>query len=147
MIFRLPILTYNKLSLLDNKESNLSVVHTQFSTIEYLVIDHTCNLNSPLAMIHLYNHIESQDHLILSRFSYIYITNCSLQFDEFETFITYRDTAYLDDIRWEQLISQYMPHLHRFDFNHYHKLQYNKSFWRDKQSVYFTVLDRTTMDL
>ncbi|CAF4902542.1 unnamed protein product [Rotaria sp. Silwood1] len=162
MIYRLHILKYNKLSLLDNKQSNLivsSTVNVQFSTIEYLVIDHNCSVNQLMSLlkstpqlrrlqckclINLDRIMENKDKLILSHLLYISIAQCCLRFDKFETFITkissqlevlhittYRDIAYLDADRWEQLIVQHISHLRRLNFNHYHQVLYNKCKYDD----------------
>ena len=148
VIFHLPILKYNKLSLVNANTSNI-IVPPIVSGIEYLIIDHHCSLDQLITILqytpqlrrlqckylkHSHNNRESKDKLILSHLSYISITNCCLRFDDFETFITqissqlevlrittYWDMTYLHADRWEQLILQHMPHLYRFDFNHHQR--------------------------
>ncbi|CAF4253819.1 unnamed protein product, partial [Adineta steineri] len=115
----------------------------QLSSIEYFFIDHSCTIKElciltsytpqirHLKMTNLsenYSIHEMISPISLINLTYISIESCTITFDEFEMFITQTecnlkvlrinihsdDTDYLDDHRWEQLISEYLPKLKKF---------------------------------
>ncbi|CAF3091299.1 unnamed protein product, partial [Rotaria sp. Silwood2] len=107
MIFSLPTLKYNKLSLFSDVDEDLNffvplAINEPFSAIEYLIMDHNCSLNELFSMFrhtpqlrHLscQNLIESESSIdtkksvILSNLTYLRIGNSQIGFDEFEMFI------------------------------------------------------------
>ncbi|CAF1312908.1 unnamed protein product [Adineta steineri] len=159
MIFTLPSLKYNKLSLfLDygEEDTNISIplaFNEQFSTIEYMVINHTCTLDNLMSVLchtpqlhHLicdtlveeeeFN-VTNEQSIILSNLVYIRINNCHIDFDRFEMFIKKVSSqlqalcikqkynkAYLDANRWKRLIKNYIPNLQEFIYK-YPKYKYN----------------------
>ncbi|CAF1325834.1 unnamed protein product [Adineta steineri] len=153
MIFILPSLKYNKLSLfLDygEEDTNISIplaINEQFSTIEYMVINHTCTLDNLMSVLchtpqlhHLLcdtlveedeSNVTNEQSIILSNLVYIRINNCQIDFDRFEMFIKKVSSllqvlcikqkynkAYLDPNRWKRLIKNYIPNLHRFIYKY-----------------------------
>jgi hypothetical protein len=98
--------------------------------------------------------------LTLPNLTHMYISNCEVEFDDFEVFLkkicsklqvlhlkTSSDIDYLDANRWKQLIKKHMPHLYNFHFDHHmciadgddiipdHKIinQFISPFWIDHQ--------------
>ncbi|CAF1231863.1 unnamed protein product, partial [Didymodactylos carnosus] len=118
----------------------------QFSNIEYLFIDHTCNLDDLISILsytprlcrlictevnNSNKYITTKTISTISTSTYISITRCAVSFDDLEIFITqissqlevlritcYEDATYLDANRWERIISQNLSHLFRFDFKY-----------------------------
>ncbi|CAF1131356.1 unnamed protein product [Adineta steineri] len=158
IIFTLPSLKYNKLSLCleyDEEDTNISIplaLNEQFSTIEYMVINHTC---TPDKLMSILCHTPQLHHLIcetleeiepastneqsitLSNLVYIRINNCQIDFDRFEMFMKKvssqlqvlrvkqkYDKAYLDADRWKRLIENYIPNLQEFIYE-YPGYEYN----------------------
>ncbi|CAF4944798.1 unnamed protein product [Rotaria sp. Silwood1] len=149
LIFRLPMLKYNKLSakkiVLQDSVSITS--KQQLTSVEQLVIDHPCTLESLYDILsctsklhrltcgHLFpmnQNISREIPLKIFNLTYCSISQCYLRFDEFEIFIkqissqlrilhfkSYSDVFYLDADRWQQLISQYMPYLHTFQLEYH----------------------------
>ncbi len=123
-----------------------SAMSEELSSIEHLVINHPCTLNVLIAMLSYtpqlrrfncgllcssYQNIKTIVPIKLSNLTHIVISRCNLTFDEFQMFITpisskvrllrittSKDGAYLDADQWENLISQHMPHLQKFDFQY-----------------------------
>jgi hypothetical protein len=121
----------------------------QLSQIEYLIIDHCCTLNDFLSIISFTPRLrrltcqtlfETNENigrddilLTLTNLTHVTIEKCELKFDVLEIFIKkicsqlrvfrivirLKDVSYLDADRWEGLITQYMPHLERFEFKYY----------------------------
>ncbi|CAF4459519.1 unnamed protein product [Rotaria sp. Silwood2] len=150
LIFALPKLKYLKCSAEDS-DINVSLPFSlkgQFSTIEYLIINHSCSFNELSAILtytrqlrHLnFAHTNDNNSTIanilpirLSNLTYISLNVHYLKFDEFTTFIknldcklkvlhfTTRseDMTYLDANRWEELILKYLPELEKFYFQYY----------------------------
>jgi hypothetical protein len=149
LIFNLPILKYIKISS-EAYEPFIPLpiaTNNQFSSIEYLIINHSCSLNdliSILSYTHRLNHltcrelIRSNENITqkatinLPNLTYISILECYLIFDILEPFIkkissqlqvlrinTYWYASYLDANRWERLISEYMPYLREFSLQHH----------------------------
>jgi hypothetical protein len=142
LIFNLPKLKYNKLSSTNN--SSLISIRSQFSPIEYLIIDHSCTLNdlqTILSYTPRLTHLICKQSLksngkngkikpmILSKLIYLSIPCGYISFNEFEIFIerissqlqilkfySNIDPAYLNANRWEQLIKNDIPHLKKFHF-------------------------------
>jgi hypothetical protein len=109
MIFSLPSLKYNKLSVLSDSEdehTNIFVplaFNERFSPIEYLIIDHPCTLNEILSIInhtpglcHLNcrNIIESREKIqnikpiMLYKLTHIHFDMYEAWFDDFEIFMS-----------------------------------------------------------
>ncbi len=143
LIFRLPMLKYNRLSvnqsvLLDSIPFTTDV---RVSSIEQLVIDHSCTLYE---LYHILSYTPKLRRLTCTNllqngkidipFRIFNLTHCSIQrcdlnFNVFEEFIKNISTQlrvlrivpllnidYLDAGRWERLISQHIPYLHTFHF-------------------------------
>ena len=91
MIFHLPVLKYNKLSLLDTKQSNLIapslVVNIQFSTIEYLIIDHICNLNPLISILQYTPHLRCLQCIYFDTFLYSYRKSKSINIISFAIYL------------------------------------------------------------
>jgi hypothetical protein len=146
-IFSLTTLKYNKiLSKTNIPFISLTIAtNIQFTTIEYLNIQHSCKLNDLITILsytprlgHLtcrevIGSIENIDGMSLSlcNLTHLVIRKFRLQFDIFEVFInkicsqlqklcitTCQDEAYLDADRWERLIREHIPHLYQFYFDH-----------------------------
>jgi hypothetical protein len=148
LIFKLPVLKYNKISagVQEILTSLPSVMSEEFSSIEHLVINHSCTLNVLIAMLSytpqlrrfncglLYSSDQSIETMVpikLPNLIDIVISQCNLTFDQFQMFVrpisskvrllritTSKESAYLDANQWEKFISQYMPHLHKFEFQY-----------------------------
>ncbi|CAF1177593.1 unnamed protein product [Adineta steineri] len=159
LIFSLPKLKYNRLCVPRYVLPIYipHVINQQFSTIEYLVIDHFCTLDELNSILHYtpqlrrlscHGVIESDEEfkedlsLKLPHLKYIYFQNCDASFDEFEVFIKeissqlqifniniYWNKDYLDSNRWEQLIKEYMPQLKKFYFH------FNQYFYDDDRKI------------
>ena len=149
LIFSFPVLKYIKLS----SEIYQPIIplpiatENQFSTIEYLNINHSCTLKDLISilsftprlnrlickeLIKSNENIRIQVPLILDKLICIRICECYLVFDELETFIkiissqlralrltTYWDAAYLDADRWKRLISEHMLHFRELYLQHH----------------------------
>jgi hypothetical protein len=184
LIFNLPKLKYSKLS---SKRLITTIplpiaTDKQFSTIEYLIIDHYCTLTELITILSYtprLSHLICKQRLQSSRFierqvlsqisnlTHISI-HCCLWFDELEILIknissqlqelrigTYRDSAYLDADRWEQLITQFMPRLRLFKFKYIQKIiedlhvtpyharinRFNSLFWNQHQWLFSLSID------
>jgi len=154
----------------DNKE--------QISIIKYLIINHSCTLNditnilyytSQLCLLRCKRLLKSDRmvneelYIMLPNLIHISIESCNVLFEHFEIFIkkisshlkllrinTSEDITYLKADRWEQLITQHMPRLHkfyfeyrqfiddRFEFTPTH-MQFNRfisSFWIERQWLF-----------
>lgn len=148
LIFCLPYLKYNKLS--SNASSyhlpSSSYINKQISPIEYLVIDHPCDLNHLIAilsctpqlryltckrMVAMEKKIKTKNLMTLSNLTHLFFYQCQVPFDDLEIFIekistqlrvlyihTSSDNSYLDGSRWERLIIQYLPFLRTFNFEY-----------------------------
>lgn len=149
IIFRLPSLRFNNLSLPNSDEPNVLIpisINEKFSTIEHLVMKHSCNINEIISILHHTPHLRhlmcerlvetneisgKEVQLALSNLTHVSFTLCLLDFDEFEVFIkkissqlqvlrleTCTSSTYLDAHRWKNLIRKYMPRLCRFHWDH-----------------------------
>jgi hypothetical protein len=149
LIFSLPTLTYNKLSLVGYEELDITVpnvINEKFSSIKYLIMDYSCTVDQITALLchtpqlcylicerllESDEHIKRKLPITLSHLRYISIDECDIDFDEFEMFIKTISSqlqilriniswnaTYLDANRWEQLIKNHMPHLHKFYFKY-----------------------------
>ncbi|CAF1002881.1 unnamed protein product [Adineta steineri] len=147
--------------------------HELSSPIEHLVIAGMCYLDELNALVSytprlcrlscrsLYGFKDTGTVLLKlpTTLTHISVENCVLSFDEFELFISkvnsqklevlriYRaaqDVTYLNAQRWQRILSNYIPNLHKFDFFHrnvidendleyaaYHTLinQFTSSYW------------------
>ncbi|CAF0766106.1 unnamed protein product [Adineta steineri] len=152
LIFSLPTLKYNRLSRSTHtREITIPhVINKKFSTIQYLIIDHTCTLNQLNSILHytpqlrhLYCNpvIDSNEEfkndlaMKLPHLKSLYIEQFYESFDEFEMFIkeissplqilnitVFWGKAYLDSNGWERLIKEYMPGLEKFYFHFNHMI-------------------------
>ncbi len=144
LIFALPTLKYNRLTLLRNQQpiSLPVVINQQSSTIESLTVDHPFNFNELASLIsytprlrYLYSYINEKKRpstrtmlpMTLSNLTRLYLY-LSATLDETELFmrklnvklkILYikhlsENIAFLDAHRWEQIISQCFPDLKKF---------------------------------
>jgi hypothetical protein len=145
MILCLPSLKYNKLFRAEECEVNVLVpfaINERFSNIEYLHMNHRCNLNEIISILyhtprlhHLIcgelfgpdDNIENEVLLTLPNLTNIKIYDCYMKFNEFEKFSKkicrqlkdlyigiYHNDNYIGPAHWERLILQYIPHLLRF---------------------------------
>ncbi|CAF4080837.1 unnamed protein product [Adineta steineri] len=147
LIFSLPTLKYNRLSVSTHKvQINIPhVINKKFSTIEYMVIAHCCTLNQLNSIVHYTPQlrrlscnqvIESDENyknelsMKLPHLKSTYFGEFSASFDEFEVFIKeisfqlqilnirmFWNKACLDGNRWKRLIKEYMPQLEKFYFS------------------------------
>jgi hypothetical protein len=177
LIFKLFSLKYIKFSSVKDNKLGLLPVGTSkhISTIEQLNINHRCtvhNLNVILSYTPQLRRLTCQRLLKsektfsqnLVHLTHISINECYLNFDTFESFIKKvcsklqvlrlvdrsHDITYLDADRWKRLISQYIPHLHTFDFQFCEKLssshtfsayhsrmnQFKTAFWIEHQWIF-----------
>ncbi|CAF0955420.1 unnamed protein product [Rotaria sordida] len=146
LIFRLPLLKYNKISAFRIFSPILQPYITdEYSPIEHLVIDHECVIHELVTILsctprlsHLTckclnsnSSIKREIPRNISNLRYLSINVCYLQFDEFETFIKKSfphirvlrfvsrwDSSYLDANRWEQLILKHIPYLRILNFKY-----------------------------
>jgi hypothetical protein len=108
LIFRFPYLKYNKVSILEPEESTIFVpmsINAKPSTITRLVISFGCTLNELTSLILHTPHLQylscedlletdedevnrNKEQLMLADLTRISISNCSIDFDQFEIFIT-----------------------------------------------------------
>ena len=165
-IFKLPFLKYIKVSVVIDNTIGLLPISTseQISTIQYLNINHKCTLDELFVLLSYTSHLHhltcerlSQSEItfscVLSNLIHVSITDCNLNFDEFEILIKqicsklqvlrvinrFEDVAYLHADRWERLITQYIPHLRKFNF------EFHKQFWfRNEFTSYHTQINRFT---
>jgi hypothetical protein len=148
IIFNLPILRYNKLSLfIYEPYIPLSIATSeQFTHIEYLVIDHSCTLGELVTILSYTPQLrrltceqvtESNENIIrealhtISSLTNISIARCDAEFDELKFLITRvspqlqvlrvtgtNDVTYLDADQWERMISQDLLHLRIFELRY-----------------------------
>lgn len=147
LILRLPVLKHLKINIWGQYKVNIPVpiaTDEEFSSIEYLVIDHCCSLN---ALTDLLSYTPRLSHLycwgiancgdddvkldVLKRLSnlvQLVVRIHYFQFDDLEDVllelcsrlerlkitIQYPDKDFLDSQRWEKLIVDNMPQLRRF---------------------------------
>ncbi|CAF2153615.1 unnamed protein product, partial [Rotaria magnacalcarata] len=119
--------------------------------IKYLFINHYCTLDNLFDILlytpqlcrvnvkylcQLHDIILNEIPIILSNLAHITIEELDLPFDVFEIFIKKMTSklqvlsigiismnfTYLDVNQWEQLISQHIPYLSKFHFEHYEKM-------------------------
>ncbi|CAF4733727.1 unnamed protein product, partial [Rotaria sp. Silwood2] len=147
--FNLPVLKYFKFS---TNNSNLFIslpirTDQQYSSIEYLVIDHDCTLNEILLLT---SYTPQLDHLRvyktdknpqnvplrnLYNLNSIYLYMYDITFNQLEIFLTKiysnlktllikcsNDITYLDIHRWEIIILNYSPELEKFYLNYYESI-------------------------
>ncbi|CAF1328554.1 unnamed protein product [Rotaria sordida] len=151
LIFALPTLRYNKLSLIDDQSSislPMATNNKQLSTIEHLIINHSCKFNELFAILSYTSQLrrlnfrDTDDDdtnigimlpITLLNFTHLSLRIYSTTFDNFEIFIRKiysklkflhviirsDNIDYLDANRWQQLILQYLPQLEKFYFDYY----------------------------
>ena len=182
-VFNLPVLEYNKISLPFAKSILFSAntIAKQSSSMKHLVIDYHCTVGDlslilthtpQLRRLNLSKTLTSFQHiissLVLSDLTHLHIHKCDMPFGQFEALITkvssqlqvltlstFEHSSYLDANLWEQLISQHMPQLRKFHFQHressdnnhqltpYHQLinQFTSPFWTDRQWIFEITID------
>ena len=149
LIFSLPALKYNRLSLFCSEELSIvmpNVINQKFSAIKYLNIDYSCTTDLLVALlrhtpqlcsliceqlIRREENVKRDFSINLSHLRYISISECYIDFDEFEAWIktissslqvlsvnVTGNVAYLNAHRWEQLIEKHIPHLNKFCFKY-----------------------------
>jgi hypothetical protein len=178
LIFRLPYLKYSKLSIPDDEQSNIRIpmpINERTSTIERLIMNFGCNLNELTSILLYTPHLQhltcdrlveideinkNEERLALPHLTYISITDCEIDFDQFEAFIkkvssqlrtlcltTFWNPTYLAVTQWKELIKNHMPHLRELHFDHHmwtnysddatanHEIinQFISSFWMERQ--------------
>ncbi|CAF5039801.1 unnamed protein product, partial [Rotaria sp. Silwood1] len=146
LIFVLPKLKYYRIVSSDRHHSITlpMAINNQFSSIEYLVIDHYCSLNEHTSLLSytpqlrrltFYKTKPNNDSnitilpsIILDNLKSIYLDLCRTKFNELEIFMTTKifpnlkslcicgskDITFLHAYRWEQLILNYFPLLEKF---------------------------------
>ncbi|UJR32689.1 hypothetical protein I4U23_020148 [Adineta vaga] len=149
LIFSFPQLKYSKLSSETYQPIMPLSIATdkQYSSIEYLNIDHSCSLKDLLVILSFTPQLKSLvckefiqsnvNHIVevpfqLMNLIYLRINECYLVFDELEMFITkvssqlealtitsYWDSMYLDADRWQQMIMEHIPHLKELSLQHH----------------------------
>jgi hypothetical protein len=155
MIFLLPCLKYNKLSILTQEKLNIAIpiaTNGQFSTIEYLVLSHICDLNELASILrhtprlkHLIcqsligsdEYIENEVPITLPTLIHVSIDDCRVKFDEFKNFMkkissqlqvlridSFQNINFISPGHWERLISQSMPNLFRFTLKYHMPMKY-----------------------
>jgi len=118
----------------------------QLSTLQYLILEHSCNLSKLIAMLaftpqlrHLsYRFLFERNQSIgnnieitLPNLTHFSFYECQLSFDQLEILIkkitsnlqvvrltTSKDRAYFNGDRWEQLLTHSIPHLRLFELKH-----------------------------
>ncbi|CAF4818866.1 unnamed protein product [Rotaria sp. Silwood1] len=151
VIFALPTLRYGKFSLCrdDSPISLPMTTNQQLSTIEHLVISHSCKFNELFTILSY-----TSQHCRLSFMdAYDDDTNIGIMspitiYSKLKVLhITIRsdNIDYLDSIRWKKLILEYLPQLEKFYFDYYIEFeddtkpskyigqfnQFSSSFWID----------------
>jgi hypothetical protein len=105
LIFRFPYLKYNKLSVSDYNESDISIpmsINEKPSTIERLVINFPCTVNELTSilfhtpflqrltceqLVEMDDLNENGDRLGLVHLTHMSVDSCNIEFDEFKRFI------------------------------------------------------------
>ena len=105
MIFRLPSLKYNSLSLSEQDQSNALIpitINERFSTIQSLFINHSCTLHELISILHYTpqlrhltcqnlvetdTDIDNEVSIEVPNLNRIIIDNYGVEFAKFETFI------------------------------------------------------------
>lgn len=149
LIFNLPVLKYNTL-VSEEWTPWISLPisdNNQYSTIEYMTINHNCCLDQLLMLLSYTpqlrrlifrgsfnspNNDNDEISITLPNLRYLRMNKCYLTCDEFQSFImqinsplrvmritTCNDSAYLDANRWERFILHHMPSLQEFYFEHH----------------------------
>jgi hypothetical protein len=149
LIFALPKLKYIKCSANEHFTLvSLPIANDkQFSTIEYLIINHECTFNTLCTLISYtpqlrylsLNDLSESDSdneytlsVHYSNLRYLSIEMCNITFDDLETFIINMKcnlkvlrvisccdyNDYIDGHRWEQLIANYLSNLKKFSLEY-----------------------------
>jgi len=156
IIFSFPCLKYNQLSFWKEPDWMFDFIfmnpfatvafNQQYSTIEYLIINHSCTVPELLSILrhvpHL-RHLSCQnlvgsfsdsnmiEPILLPNLIYLSILNPSMLFFEFEEMLMklftmiqifkidlFDDITYLNADRWQQLIIKQLPQLRKFYLTH-----------------------------
>jgi hypothetical protein len=153
LIFNLPKLKYIKYTAMESNEFDITIslpiaTNEQISSIEYLIMDHSCAFDELFAIISYTPHlrrlkflnltnrnvnIRSIKPMILSNLTHLSIhIYRKMSFDVFQIFISklnsklkvlslttrQEDIAYLDADRWEEFILKKLPQLEKFYFKY-----------------------------
>ncbi|CAF5018528.1 unnamed protein product [Rotaria sp. Silwood1] len=132
LIFTLPKLKYIKCIAEDLKRS-ISLpfaLKNQTSTIEHLVIDHSCTFKELSTILsytpqlrHLYfSHLNDSYPIIQITILPMILSNLSLKVLYYTT--RSQDVTFLETNRWEQLFQRYFPRLEKFHFQYYRPLDF-----------------------
>jgi hypothetical protein len=159
MIFSFPSLKYIKVSLFpsntedddsDNSEAKTAdiriplCIYEKSSTIQYLIINHRCNLEELFSIIshtpqlrrltcrnllEAQNDLSNTNQITLFNLTHVYIDIVNIGFIDYEMFFDkifapiqilrikdHENPDYSDANNWEQLIKRYIPHLCRFNY-------------------------------
>ena len=154
LIMLLPVLKYCKLSFdFWNRHVELSLSDGEYSPIESLTLDATCNLDELVELLNYtpqltrllckvstLNSSLSQTSVLLTNLTNLCIKLEDTSFDEFEWFTsncshqlrvlrisTERDIEFLNANRWQRLISARIPHLRKFHFQ-FQTIVYDSSY-------------------
>lgn len=152
IIFSFSSLKYNKLSIWTPfpmefiNPFTFVVINQQFSTIQYLIINHSCTIEELLSILRYVPHlrhlscqnlgesltdIDLIEPIMLPNLTHVSIINPDIMYFEFEMFIMklstaiqilkidlFDDITYLNAHRWEQLIIKHTPQLRQFYLIH-----------------------------
>ncbi|CAF1348738.1 unnamed protein product [Rotaria sp. Silwood1] len=146
-IFNLPTLKYCQLSLKEGLTRELlPMASNQHSSIEYLVINNIININRLINLLSYVpqlrrltiHSLEESYHkqicpIMLNHLTHVSLTLKNINFHEFRQFIIdfcstinvlritikhFIDSSYVDNKKWEELISSYIPNLRIFDIQY-----------------------------
>jgi hypothetical protein len=148
-ILSLSTLKYNYLSVFDYGLDSIIMPidsNENFSTVKYLVMDHSCSVNSLMSLlccttrlrrltckrlIQVDENVREILSITTPDLTYLSIGGCYVNFGVFEIFIKkissrlkelhiriFGITDYLNANRWEQLIEEHMPNLRKFYFTY-----------------------------
>ena len=147
LIFRLPMLRHNKLTLNDQTYlPTFTTIPQQINIIQYLDLDYACTLpviiqilshTQQLTRFRCKNLLKSNEILDenlvlhLPNLTHMTIESCNEKFEYLRKFLrricthlkkfklsTSTDIQYLDVHQWQNFITQYMPCLTKFDFEY-----------------------------
>ncbi|CAF1449856.1 unnamed protein product [Adineta steineri] len=156
LVLTLPKLKYFKCSAEDS-DINVPIpfaMKNQYSTIEHLVINHSCTFNELSAILSYtpqicrlnFAHLNDSNSPIatilpikLANLTYITFDIPYIIFDEFKMFITSLDCQlkilrfytrssdinYLEANQWEELILKYLPQLEKFYFQYVEEIEHD----------------------
>ena len=153
IIFSFSSLKYSKVSILSHFDSNILLVlvplaiHEKLSTIQYLTIDHCCNLEELLSILDhtpqlrrltcknllgMRSDATNPSRTMLFNLTHIYIDIIKLCFTDYEMFFKkilapvqvlrikeHKSKDYSEADDWEKLITRYIPYLRSFNYEYH----------------------------